>query len=56
MYLFNPFSNKRKITFDIFKRDEFIVFEGLISAPEGFNVNSFDEILKFNHRIENTAQ
>ena len=47
--------NKKKIKFDLFKRDEFITYEGLISAPDGFKVNSFDEIIKFNHRIENTS-
>lgn len=47
--------NKKKIKFDLFKRDEFIVYEGLISAPEGFKVNSFEEIIKFSHRIENTS-
>lgn len=48
--------NKKKISFDIFKKDEFIIFEGLIDAPQKIESDSFDSIVKFNHRIENTSK
>jgi len=48
--------NKEKISFDIFKKDEFIIFEGLIDAPQKIESKSFEDIVKFNHRIENTSK
>lgn len=48
--------SKKILSFDIFKKDEFIIFEGLIDVPQKVEANSFDNIVKFSHRIENTSK
>lgn len=48
--------NKEKISFDVFKKDEFIIFEGLVDTPQKIESKFFEDIIKFNHRIENTAK
>jgi hypothetical protein len=47
--------NSASFKFDLFRKEEFVQFEGLIETKDD-NSNSTNSHIKFTHRIENTSQ
>lgn len=45
---------KARLTFDILKRNEYVVFESIIKASSDIKNTGLDSLLTFNHRYENT--